>query len=329
MRAICALYRYNVISKQNLFYSDMSEEKQKKIYVITSPERIQPVKKIGIYVRISTAASRQPGSLNNQIDKLIEYVDYNVTMRQGGIYADIGSGRSVESRKDLKRLIADCKSGEIQGIVTKSVSRFGRNTADTLKLCRELKDIGVDIYFQNDNIHSLDPAGELTLSLISAVAEGSSYSKSESVKWGIEKKSHDPDAGIYSRPCYGYRRNEEGQLEIEKQEAEVVRTIFKMYLDGAGLVTIQKYLEERNISSPTGSAVWPKRTIEKMLRNEKYYGSVILYKTYTDEFPSTKRIVNNGQKKQMRVDEHHPGIITKELFDEVQVCIERRKRGSK
>ncbi len=301
------------------------ERKAKKVYAkrLVSFEEIRPT---GVYVRISTAKSKQSGSLNSQIDRLVEYVEKDFFRKLGGIYLDVGSGRSADSRKDLKRLIADCRSGEIRAIVTKSVSRFGRNTAETLKLCRELKDIGVDVYFHQENIHSMDPHGELNLTLVSAIAEGESYNKSESIKWGIEKRAQDPEAGIYSRPCYGYTKDDQGHLAIVGPEAEVVRDIFKMYIDGASIVSIQKYLSENGVPSPTGKETWPKRTLEKMLQNEKYHGDVILYKTYTDEFPSTKRIENKDQKEKFLVEEHHQGIISKELFEQAQECMRSRKR---
>nr|WP_286331843.1 recombinase family protein [Duncaniella freteri] len=229
----------------------------------------------------------------------------------------------------MKRLLDDCKKQEVEMIVTKSVSRFGRNTVETLKICRQLKDIDVDVYFHNENLHSISKDGELALTLASAIAEGESASKSESVKWGIEKKAMAPDAGIYSRPCYGYKKDDDGKLVIVEDEAEVVRHIYQMYLDGSSVNIIKGYLEEQGVLSPTGGVVWSKRTIEKMLINDKYYGSVILYKTYTAEFPSDKRITNNGQRKKYQVDDHHPAIVSKELFDAVQKSIESRRYNKK
>ena len=166
----------------------------------------------------------------------------------------------------------------------------------------------------------------MSLTIASALAESESYDKSMSIKWGLQKSAQNPNSKIYSKICYGYQHDEEGHLIIDEEKAEVVRMIFQMYLAGDSVGKIRSTLEQCGIPSPSGGTTWPKRTIEKMLENEKYTGSVVLYKTYTAEYPSTKQIVNQGQHETLRVDEHHPGIISQELFDEVQAAIARRKR---
>lgn len=287
---------------------------------------IEEIKRAAVYIRVSSNRKRQPRSLDNQSGGLISYVDSSYNLKLEGVYADIGSGRSADTRKELKRLIQDCMDGKIDYIVTKSVSRFGRDTAGTLSLCRKLKEKNINVYFLNENINSLDENGELSLTLHAAVAEGDSCNKSESIKWGIEKSAEDETSAIYSRRCYGYKPDGRGGLAIVKSEAEVVRRIFDSYLSGMGTHAIKVSLEKDKIPSPTNKEKWSKRTIEKMLVNEKYCGDVIIYKTYMAEYPSTKRVVNTGEHEKKIYKDHHKPIIDRETFDKVQKMIEDRSR---
>ena len=300
--------------------------KKPTVYRGDRPWERHRIKGAGVYIRISTSHGKQTTSLDNQLSKLIDYVNHQLLLRLQGVYVDIGSGRSAESRKELRRLIDDCKSGVVEVIVTKSVSRFGRNTVDTLSLCRQLKEIGVDVYFDTEQIHSIGPDGEMSLTIASAVAESESYEKSTNIKWGLQKSAQHPNSKIFSRICYGYQKDNDGDLVINEEQAEIVKLIFQLYLAGHGVGKIRSTLEQRGVVSPSGRTTWPKRTIEKMLENEKYTGSVVLYKTYMAEYPSKKQIENQGQHELLRVDEHHPAIITQEMFDEVQSAIARRKR---
>lgn len=265
--------------------------------------------------------------MDNQLSKLVDYVNGQLLLRLHGIYVDIGSGRSADSRKELNRLLEECRKGDVEVIVTKSVSRFGRNTLDTLNICRELRGLKVDVFFEQENIHSLGSDGELTLTITSAVAESESFEKSANIRWGLQKSAQNPDSKIFSRVCYGYRKGDDGSLVIDETQAEVVKSIFQMYLDGAGTQKIKDGLEQRGIPSPSGGATWPKRTIEKILVNEKYSGKVVLYKTYAAEYPAVGQIENRGQHEKLQVDDHHPAIITQEMFDAVQNAIEQRRRS--
>lgn len=297
-----------------------------KVYEIRKGKGFEQAKRTAIYIRISTAKNGQSKSIDSQVSPLLEYVQRAYFTTLAGIYTDVGSGRKAGSRKELRRLLDDCDKGIIDQIVVKAISRFGRNTVDTLQICRKLAAKEINVHFHNENIDSMSKDGELTLTLTSAVAEGESFEKSQNIKWGIAKRAQDPNAAIYSRECYGYRKDETGSLVIEESEAKMVQHIYESYLGGDSIMKIIKWLEENKIPSPTGRPVWSKRTIEKMLQNEKYYGDVILYKSYTDEYPSAKILINNGEKEQLRVEEHHTGIISKELFDQVQDAIESRKR---
>lgn len=296
------------------------------IYSGSFPYEQYRIKNAGVYIRVSTNRKSQLQSVDNQIAALVEYVDRQRFLHMSGIYVDIGSGRSAESRKELRRLLDDCKKKSIEVIVTKSISRFGRNTLEMLNICRRLKEMGVDVYFHREKMHSLGTNGELALSLASAVAESESYDKSMNIRWGLEKSLQNPDSKLYSRVCYGYVKGNDGELIIREDQAEVVRTIFRKYLDGDSVQRIKSSLEQQGIPAPSGGPSWPKRTIEKILCNEKYSGSVCFYKTYNAEYPSVGQIANRGQHGKIQVDNHHPAVIQRELFDAVQALMENRKR---
>ena len=252
------------------------------------------------------------------------YVSKKPNLRLYGFYVDVGSGRDAESRRELKRLKEDCMNGHVELIVTKSVSRFGRNTLDTLNICRQLKNIGVGVYFLLNEINSLSSEGELRLSLTSAVAEFESYSKSENIKWGLNKSAQNGESKLYNRVCYGYKKDENGKLIIDEENAAVVRRVFDLYLEGYGISRIKQALEKDGIVSPTGGVEWPKRTIEKMLRNEKYCGRVILNKTYTSDYPEKKTRKNWGERVRYLCEEHHEALISVEVFEKTQEMINSR-----
>lgn len=288
-------------------------------------QRFPHQKKAAVYCRISTSRSRQENSLENQISGLVGYVSRHPEMRLVAVYTDVGSGRLAESRKELQRLIAACDGGDVDLIVAKSMSRFGRNTADVIKICRHLKAKKVDVYFLTENIHSLNPDAELSISLSAAIAEGESYTRSENVKWGLAKSAQNPDSALYNRRCYGYQVVDD-RLVIDEQEAAVIRQIFDSYLSGMGTYAITKMLADEDIPSPTGKESWSKNAIEKILRNEKYCGDVVFYKTYLTEYPSSERKTNIGQHEQKVIRDHHPAIIEREMFEKVKAAIRGRSR---
>lgn len=223
-------------------------------------------------------------------------------------------------------MIDDGLAGKFDIIITKTVSRFGRNTPDTLSILRKLKEHHIDVYFETENLHSCDGSNEFLISIIEAIAQAESENRSANVKWGIRRSADNPTSPIYSRPCYGYRKAKTRDLEICTEEAEVVKMIFSLYLQGYSIIAIKKELEKQSIKTPTGKLVWPKRTIETILGNEKYTGDVLVYKTYCDEFPSKKRIINKGQHSKLLVNDLHPVIIDKKTFEEVQN--ERMRRSN-
>ena len=298
----------------------MPDDEKSKPVIQTIPRTIPPrlaLTRVALYCRVSTQMERQLNSLSAQMDfqkqdildhPMWEYVD---------TYTDIGSGRSLNSRPGFRRLMADCEAGRIDLIFTKSISRFGRNCVDFLIVLRRLKELGVDVYFQNEGIFLSNESSELILSLHAALAQAESENKSTDIRWGIRKSATNPDSPAFSRPCFGYVRNEDKKLVINDPEAETVRKIFSWYEQGWSIVRIKKELESSRIPSPRGKRRWAVRTISDMLSNEKYAGDSAYGKTTMAEYPSMKQ-VRNDHDQVSRSENHHPAIIDQSLFDRVQ-----------
>ena len=198
---------------------------------------------VGIYCRVSTASKTQVVSAGHQLSGLIADVANSQQVRLYDIYLDIQSGRTSDNRKNLMRLLDDCRAGRVTLVYTKSISRFARNTVDVLTIVRELKKMNVPVYFENEQLYSFDKDAELAISLHGAIAQGESENKSENIKWSLEKAAQNPDAQIYNRKCYGYSNAEDGSLVINEPEAEVIRQIFQMYLDGYSVEEIDTFIE--------------------------------------------------------------------------------------
>jgi DNA invertase Pin-like site-specific DNA recombinase len=285
---------------------------------IKPPKDVPHLYRVAIYCRVSTSQKEQMDSLNAQIEYYRNYVDRRRDWVLVGEYADIKSGRSADARAQFMQLISSCEEGNVDIVITKTVSRFGRNTVDTIEILRKLKSLNVDVFFENEGLHSIDPKNELVISIAEAIAQADSESRSENILWGIKRSAADPNAPLYARPCYGYRKDEEGQLAIHESEACTVKLIFDMYLSGSSVLNIKRELERREVLTPTGKPVWPKRTIETILANEKYAGDVRLFKTYSAGFPDKRRFKNNGERDECIGHDMHPGIVTKEQFEQVQ-----------
>ena len=300
----------------------MSERKVTTIPVIP---KLEHLRKVGVYCRVSSVQIDQLHSMSAQAFHLTKTVLNSARWRLIDIYLDFHSGLD-DNRPEWQRLINDCKEGVIDTILTKSVSRFGRNTAETISLLRELKAIGVRIIFQNEEIDTSKYESEFLITLIEAYAQEESYNRSENILWGLEKGMKDGTSQLYNRKCFGYQKNENGDLEICPEEAKIVRLIFELYLQGSSILSIIKELESKEILTPSGKKKWCNQTVVKILTNEKYMGNVLLKKTYTDGFPNRKRKKNSGEKHQYLTEQIHPEIISKEIFNAVQE--ERQKRSN-
>ncbi len=285
---------------------------------------LSPYKRVGIYCRVSTVNRDQLDSLSSQVSSLTQYVFSRASLNLADMYIDIGSGISVAARDQFQRMILDCEQRKLDVVLTKSISRFGRNTVEILQTLQKLTTLGVEVIFDKENISSSDANNSLIISLLESVAQEENQSNSLNTKWSIVKRVRNGSSKLYMRKCYGYIHNEDGELIIEQQEAKVVQFIFKLYLQGASIAGIRKRLERISIPSPTGNQTWCNGTIDKILSNEKYVGDVIIFKTITANYPNRKRIKNNGVEDRFLSASQHPAIISRKMFDEVQAEKQRR-----
>ena len=241
-----------------------------------------------------------------------------------GMYADeAATGTKVKGREEFQAMIEACEDGEIDLILTKSVTRFVRNTVECIQTIRKLRALGVGILFEKENINTLTEKSELMLSILSSIAQGESEDFAGNNRWSIEKRFQD-GTFITGTPAYGYRNDENGNLVIAEEEAETVRWIFKSYLNGLGTYVIAKELDRKGILPIRTGEKWHDSTIKDILKNEKYMGDALLQKTYTVDFMTKKKVVNNGIVPQYYVEDDHEAIIPKELFFRVQEEIMRR-----
>ena len=291
---------------------------ERKITRIVRDPQFPQIEKVGIYCRVSSATSAQLHSLSAQASHLLHYAMHHRGWFVEDIYLEVASGSSAAKRLEFMRLLSDVKSGKITQVVTKSVSRFGRNTEEILESFRAITALGAKIYFEEQDLCSWSPDCELYLSLYGGIAQEENHQLSENIKWGIRKRAQDGTSAIYNRPCYGYRVNENGEFEIVPDEASVVREIFSMYLRGLSILKIKQQLESRGIPSPTGKPAWSKHTIDTILDNKKYIGVSVIYKTYHTGHPESKRVLNRGTHDRYELNGHHIPIIPADLFEKVQ-----------
>jgi site-specific DNA recombinase len=226
--------------------------------------------RVAIYCRVSTRSQEQLDSLANQISYLTKLTATKVNWRLIDIYIDIKSGSDATSRNEFQRMIDDCETGKIDMIVTKSISRFGRNTATTLSTLNNLHGRNIDVYFENEEIHTKDGQNTFIISLLEGIAQEESTNRSKNISWGILRRVESGDAQLLRRKCYGYYPDNQGNLQIQDKEAQVVKLIFDMYLHGTSIIRIIRELENQSIISPTGKTKWCKRTIESITSENKY-----------------------------------------------------------
>ena len=284
-------------------------------------------KRVCAYGRVSTDDEEQITSYNSQIKYYTEKIKSNPDWEFVGIYADEGiSGTQVKNRTEFQRMIDDAMNGKIDIILAKSISRFARNTLDTLKYVRDLRDRKVDIYFEKENIHTIELDSEVFLTVYSAFAQAESESTSQNVKLGLKAMMKRGEY-VGSPDCYGFTWNKETkQLDINKEQAEVVKMIFDWYVSGIGCRRIANKLHEMNIPSYTG-ARWSSSSISNMIHQEKYVGDLIQQKTYTISPITHKSAKNNGEKDKYYIKDHHEAIITREVWDKAQEIASKRSKA--
>lgn len=297
-----------------------------------NPLLIKSVKKsaklrVAAYCRVSTDEDEQINSYEAQIAYYTEAIAKNPSWTFAGVYADEGiTGTMTSKRKDFLRLMNDCEKGKVDMILTKSISRFARNTVDSLSWVRKLRAMNIGVYFEEQAIDSLKAENEMLIGLFSVIAQAESENISANVRWGIQQSMKNGKF-CSNFSCYGYKRGADGVPEIIPDEAEVVRFIYDRYLDGYSIEQIRTELFNKGIKSSKGKDVWGKEAISSILKNEKYQGDLLLQKTYRTDCITKKTKVNRGEMPKYLVTNNHPAIITREKFRLVQLEIARR--GSK
>ena len=287
-------------------------------------------KRVAAYCRVSTDQEEQASSFEAQRNYYLNLITSNPEYEMGGVFADEGiSGTNTKKREQFNFMIEACKDGKIDLILTKSISRFARNTLDCLKYVRLLKELGIGIIFEKEGINTLDSNGEILLTILSSLAQEESNGLSSSTTWGIRRRFEQGKVTINHTKFMGYDKDEEGNLIIDQKQARIVRRIYKEYLDGKGTNRIARELEKDKVKNWKGKTKWYESTVRSMLQNEKYKGDALLQKTYTVDFLSKKRVENNGEVLQYYVEESHPAIIEPEMWEAVQLEIQRRKKYCK
>lgn len=286
------------------------------------------IRRVAGYARVSTDHEDQVSSYQAQVDYYTSYIQNHAGWQLAGIYTDEGiTGTSVRKREGFKQMVTDALAGRIDLIITKSVSRFARNTVDSLTAVRRLKDGGVEVFFEKENIWTFDAKGELLITIMSSLAQEEARSISENVTWGHRKRFADGKVTIPFSRFLGYDRGPDGNLVINPTEAVTVRRIYDLFLDGQPYSGICKTLTDEHLANPTGSP-WSVTRIKAVLTNEKYKGDALLQKSYTADFLTKKQVKNQGEVPQYYVSANHEPIISPAVFDFVQTMIaEISKKG--
>ncbi len=281
--------------------------------------------RVAAYCRVSTDQDEQLNSFENQVDYYTKYITGRPDYQMIDIYADEGiSGTNTKKREGFNRMIADCEAGKIDLVITKSISRFARNTQDCLFYSRKLKSLGVGIIFEKENISTMDASGELLFTILSSLAQEESRNISENCKWGIRHNFQKGIVRMNTKGFMGYDADKDGNLVINQDQAKIVRRIFREYEEGWTPNEIARHLNADKVKSVKGTGTWWGPTIRGMLTNEKYQGDARLQKTYTTDYLTKKRAKNNGQIEQYYVENSHEAIIPKTEWEAVQQEIKRR-----
>jgi len=282
-------------------------------------------RKVAAYARVSTDSDEQFTSYEAQIDYYTQYIKARDDWEFVQVYTDEGiTGTSTKHREGFKQMVADALEGKIDLIVTKSVSRFARNTVDSLTTIRQLKDKGVECFFEKENIWTFDGKGELLITIMSSLAQEESRSISENCTWGQRKRMADGRVSVPFDHFLGYERGENGELVINEEQAKTVRLIYDLFLQGLTPHTIANRLTAMGILTPRRKAKWNQGTVRSILTNEKYKGDALMQKCYTADFLTKKQVPNNGVLPQYYVEGDHEAIIPPETFELVQQEMLRR-----
>lgn len=284
------------------------------------------IRRVAAYARVSTDSEEQLSSYEAQINYYTKYIKSRNDWKFVKVYTDEGiTATNTKKRDGFKRMIQDALDGKIDLIVTKSVSRFARNTVDTLSTVRKLKEKGVEVYFEKENIYTLDSKGELLITIMSSLAQEESRSISENVTWGQRKRFADGKVSLPYKQFLGYEKGEDGFPKIVEKEAKIIRLIYRLFLEGKTISAISTYLTNKKIPTPAGKEKWATSTVKSILTNEKYKGDALLQKCYTVDFLTKKKKKNNGEIPQYYVRNSHEAIISPEIYDLVKDEMKKRK----
>lgn len=281
--------------------------------------------RVAAYCRVSTKQDEQLNSYEVQRTHYEERIRTEPKWSLVGIFADKGiTGTSMKKRDEFNKMLRLCYKGKIDMIIVKSISRFARNTLDVIKITRKLREINVDVYFEEQGIHSIDPASEFYITIYGSIAQSESENISANVKWGKAQSAKQGNVPFQCKHFLGYAKNAAGEIEIVPEEAEIIREIYERYLSGESLHGIKCYLEAKETPTPAGCSVWRQETIRSILSNEKYKGDAIINKTYVSDCISKRIKANNGERNKYYIENNHPAIIDAGTFARVQEEIARR-----
>ena len=302
--------------------------------VRTIPPTIQPVnvhstqytrKRVAAYCRVSTKQEEQLNSYEVQVKYYTERINRENGWQLAGIYADKGiTGTSTRKRDEFNKMIKACRRHKIDMIITKSISRFARNTVDCLKYVRLLKELGVDVYFEEQGIHSTDPGAEFYITIYGSIAQSESENISHNVAWGKAQSAKEGNVFFAYKSFLGYRKGADGKPEIDPEQAAIVRSIYEQFLAGKSMQDIANELTGQGVPTPSGKSKWQATVIRSILSNEKYKGDALRGKTYIEDCISKKVRVNTGERPQYYIENNHPAIIDSAAFGRVQEELARR-----
>lgn len=298
---------------------------KKKVTNISTLPKLAKKVRVAAYARVSDGKEAMLQSLSAQVNYYKKLISENHMWEFVGVYSDEALTGTKDSRAEFQQLLKDCRAGKIDMVITKSISRFARNTVTLLETVRELKAIHVDVFFEEQNIHSISGDGEMILSFLATFAQEESRSASENMKWRIQKDFHE---GIIwgGKSCLGYKL-ENRKLEMIPREAEVVRLIFQLYIEGRGADTIGKILDSKGVR-PKYASKWSRSTLMQIISNYNYTGDLILQKTFRDNHLPKRKVMNKGEQDQYIVENNHEAIINHEVFDKAQrIRKEKRKQS--
>lgn len=270
---------------------------------------------VAAYCRVSTDREEQDSSIELQELRYRQMIEENPNWENAGVFSERATGLNLQERSAFQAMIRQCREEKINLILTKSISRFGRNTLDILRVLQELRELNVDVFFEKEDLWLHERDLQIVLTAYCAFAQAESEDMSRNIRWGIKRSFQSGTSGYADFVCFGYKRGDEGRLAIDEPDAKIVRRIFEMRADGSSLGTISDWLYENKIPSPAGKDHWSRETISKLLKNEKYTGDVMLQKTFVKDLFSGKQIKNNGELERYLIQEHHPAIVNRELFD--------------